>query len=99
MHLFINSTNLSDPGVPSLGSRNGYNASLLPARYVVKPMLPLGSKRAVDSSSSNCFDATLLIKDTDLSDEREYTLFIENEKGRESKANCQRRGFNSECLI
>lgn len=79
-------TALSDPSVPSLGSgRNGggYNASLLPARYVVKPMLPLGSKRSIDSSS-NCFDSTLLIKDTDLSDEREYTLFIENDKGRES---------------
>lgn len=46
-------------------------------------MLPLGSKRSIESPS-NCFDSTLLIKDTDLSDEREYTLIIENEKGRES---------------
>ena len=49
-------------------------------RYIVKPIIPLGSKRGLEAAS-NCYDSTLLIKDTDISDERDYILLIENEKG------------------
>jgi hypothetical protein len=52
----------------------------VPTRYVVKPIMPLGSKRGLESAS-NCYDSTLLIKDTDISDERDYVLFIENDRG------------------
>ena len=52
----------------------------VPTRYVVKPIMPLGSKRSLEAAS-NCYDSTLLIKDTDISDERDYVLFIENERG------------------
>lgn len=47
-------------------------------------MTPLTSKRNLDPSSQtsvNCYDSTLLIKDTDTNDEREYVLVIENERG------------------
>jgi hypothetical protein len=52
----------------------------LHSRYVVKPIVPLHTKRGLEVAS-HCFEATLLIKDTDLSDQRDYTLVIENERG------------------
>lgn len=73
----LNSNNNNNNG-QMMGRMNG--TSGLHNRYVVKPMLPLGSKRSSEAAS-NCFDSTLLIRDTDLSDERDYTLVIENERG------------------
>lgn len=41
--------------------------------------MPLATKRGAETS--HCYDSTLLIRDTDLSDERDYVLVIENERG------------------
>lgn len=41
--------------------------------------MPLTTKRGPDTS--HCYDSTLLIRDTDVSDERDYVLVIENERG------------------
>lgn len=51
----------------------------VPTRYIVRPIMPLTTKRGPETS--HCYDSTLLIRDTDFSDEREYVLVIENERG------------------
>ena len=41
--------------------------------------MPLSTKRGPETS--HCYDSTLLIRDTDFSDERDYVLVIENPNG------------------
>src|SRR5260221_14450644 len=59
--------------------KEGENVTI-PPRFLVKPLTQLGSKRGLETAS-NCYDSTLLIKDTDIGDERDYVLVIENERG------------------
>ncbi|KAI1285983.1 Irregular chiasm C-roughest protein [Halotydeus destructor] len=54
--------------------------STLHSRYIVKPIIPLHTKKNLESQST-CYDSTLLIKDTDISDQRDYMIVIENERG------------------
>ncbi|RWS11108.1 cell adhesion molecule-like protein, partial [Dinothrombium tinctorium] len=49
-------------------------------RFVVGPMMPITPKRNLNFASG-CFEASLLIKDTDISDQRDYVLVVENERG------------------
>jgi len=53
--------------------------SSLHARYNVRNLIPLD--KTTFSSKPTCFQATLSIVNTDPSDQREYTLFVENERG------------------
>lgn len=78
--LFCLSKNRTNSASNSGGNNNINNNLTLHSRYVVKPIVPLHTKRGLEVAS-NCFEATLLIKDTDLSDQRDYTLVIENERG------------------
>lgn len=63
-----------------LNDRENQRNISLHSRYDVKPLIPLHQKRTKESAA-NCYDSSLLIKDTDISDQREYTLVIENERG------------------
>ena len=63
---------------PPLSCCRRLNATV-PPRYVVRPITPLTTKRGPETS--HCYDSTLLIRDTELSDERDYVLVIENERG------------------
>ena len=54
--------------------------STLYSRFQVKPVVQLNTNRSL-MSAANCYDSTLLIKNTDLVDQREYSLHVVNERG------------------
>ena len=60
-------------------AHDNHNSTLY-SRFQVKPVVPLNTKRSLESAA-NCYDSTLLIKETDLLDQREYSLYVVNERG------------------
>ena len=49
-------------------------------RYRVEPLSQIQTKRQ-SLKFYKCYEASLLIEDTDMSDERDYTLLVENNMG------------------
>lgn len=73
---FRTSSNHHNSGTHNIG---GQSNSSLHARFHVRNLIPLD--KAAFSSRSTCFQATLSIQNTDLSDQRDYTLVVENDQG------------------
>jgi len=51
-------------------------------RYKVEPLSQIQTKRQ-SLKFYKCYEASLLIEDTDMGDERDYTLFVHNNMGTE----------------
>ena len=47
----------------------------------MKPMETLKSTYHLENATSKCYDSTILIRETDANDERDYSLIIENLHG------------------
>lgn len=53
----------------------------LKARYDVKNLIALDRKSITTVEKSTCFQSILVIRSTDIIDQRDYILYVENDKG------------------
>lgn len=58
--------------------------SFMSQRFQVNPLQPLQKRDSSFSKTPTCFEASLTIVDPELTDQRDYTLVVQNERGHQS---------------
>lgn len=72
---------LTGSGTPSGGQNSKHPIN---QRFQVHPLQPLQKRDSTFSKQPTCFEATLGILEPELTDQRDYTLVVHNERGHQS---------------